>query len=166
MSPRELSLLTVLVTGLLVSTGQYFARQDRQQEAARLRLANEQLRLKIGHQRQAQLDEAARSNVNAVTESALASPQSTKNLVDEPTLISPVSARLVKPTYRNDGLATPGATLQTLAWACDQGDMATMEKLQVFDPPAREKAMQFFPSLPPEIRAQWCCASAQAWWTR
>jgi hypothetical protein len=59
------------------------------------------------------------------------------------------------PIYRNEGRATARATLQTLAWACDQGDATTVQAMLVFDDAARAKAEQFFKSLSPEARGTW-----------
>jgi hypothetical protein len=57
--------------------------------------------------------------------------------------------------YRNEGNATPRATLQTFAWACDQGDVATLARLIRFDEAARERALAFMAAMPPEVRARW-----------
>lgn len=162
MSPRKLSLLTILVTGLLVSTGQFFARQDRQQEATRLRAENAQLRLKISRQHQGQLGQAESSGPKAMTGSEAEGSQPVGALIDASEEVPSKRSQLVKPTYRNAGQATPVAAMQTLAWACDRGDMEVMEKLQVFDPAAREKAMPHFIALPPEIRAQWATIEAMS----
>ncbi len=160
MSPRKLSLLTALVTGLLVSTGQFLARQERQQEAAGLRAENELLRLKISQQHQVQLSQAEPSGPRIKTGPVIEGSQPAGALIDAAEEVPSRLSQLLKPTYRNAGQATPVAALQTLAWACDRGDMEMMEKLQVFDPAAREKAMQHFPAMPPEIRAQWATPEA------
>jgi hypothetical protein len=162
MSPCRLSLLTILVTGLLVSTGQFFARQDRQLEATRLRAENGQLRLRISQQRQAQLKQAESSGPRATTAPRAEASQSSGAPIDAAERAPSKLSQLLKPAYRNAGQATPVAAMQTLAWACDRGDMEMMEKLQVFDPAAREKAMQFYPALPPEIRAQWATPEAMS----
>ncbi|HLP26078.1 MAG TPA: hypothetical protein VK477_10390 [Acidobacteriota bacterium] len=54
--------------------------------------------------------------------------------------------------YQNAGQATPHAALQTLAWACDQGDAELMQKLLVFDEIARKKTEAYFASRPPAAR--------------
>lgn len=88
--------------------------------------------------------------------------QPTGALIDASAEVPSKLSPLLKPTYRNAGQATPVAALQTLAWACDRGDMEMMEKLQVFDPAAREKAMPYFLALPPEIRARWATPEAMS----
>lgn len=164
MSPPKLSLLTAFATGLLVSSGQFFVRQNRQQEATRLRAENGQLRSKISrlHQEHEPLRPTAPSGHKATIDPATEGGPPSRVLVDGaeevPSKLSPLS----KPTYRNAGQATPVAALQTLAWACDRADMEMMEKLQVFDPAAREKTMQHFPALPPEIRAKWATPEAMS----
>ncbi len=64
--------------------------------------------------------------------------------------------------YRNEGQATPGSALQTYAWACDQGDVALMESLLVFDPAARRKAEEYFAALPAATRTGWGSLDALA----
>lgn len=162
MSPRRLSLLTILVTGLLVSTSQFIARQDRQQEATRLRAENMRLRAKISRQHQVQLRQAESSGRRVETGPGAEGSPPAGAPIDAAEEGSSKLAQLLRPTYRNAGQATPVAALQTLAWACDRGDMEMMEKLQVFDPAAREKAMRHFPELPPEIRAQWATPEAMS----
>lgn len=162
MSPRKLSLLTILVTGLLVSTGQFFARQDRQEEATRLRAENGLLRSKISQQHQGQLRQAESSGLRAMTGPGAERNRPAGALIDASEEVPSKLSQLLKPTYRNAGQATPVAAMQTLAWACDRGDMEMMEKLQVFDPAAREKAMPYFSALPPEIRARWATLEAMS----
>jgi len=57
--------------------------------------------------------------------------------------------------YRNEGLATPLATLQTFAWACDRGDIEVVQKLLFFDGPARAKAEALLASMPSTARTAW-----------
>jgi hypothetical protein len=57
--------------------------------------------------------------------------------------------------YFNAGQATPIATLQTMAWACDQGDVGTMARLFIFDDEARPRANAIYTAMPTEIRAEW-----------
>jgi len=57
--------------------------------------------------------------------------------------------------YRNEGNATPVATLQTFAWACDRGDTELVSRLLFIEVAARPKAEAFMASLPGNLRAQW-----------
>ena len=58
-------------------------------------------------------------------------------------------------TYRNEGQATPVATLQTFAWACDNGDVATVATLLTFERGGRAKVAAYIAQLPEAQRAQW-----------
>jgi len=64
--------------------------------------------------------------------------------------------------YRNVGMATPIATLQTMAWACDQGDVATARALFVIDDSARPEASAVYAAMPAEARAEWKSVEAAA----
>ena len=68
---------------------------------------------------------------------------------------TPVAPPPPLPIYRNEGRATARAALQTLAWACDQGDVAAVRAMLVFDDAARTKAEQLFSAMPPEARGSW-----------
>jgi hypothetical protein len=64
------------------------------------------------------------------------------------------AARVVE-EYRNAGRATARAALQTLAWACDRGDVAALVELTQLEPQARTKAETYYASLPADARRQW-----------
>lgn len=64
--------------------------------------------------------------------------------------------------YYNAGQATPVATLQTMAWACDQGDVATMAALFFIDAPARAQVDAIYASVSAKVRAEWTSAEALA----
>ena len=68
----------------------------------------------------------------------------------------------VEADYRNAGNATPQATLQTFAWACDQGDVATVMRLIHFDEAARVRAQAFMAELPEDARRRWPTPEAMA----
>ena len=57
--------------------------------------------------------------------------------------------------YRDEGNATPLATLQTFAWATDKADVAYVLRLLYLDPGARTKAEAFWAALPKEAKTQW-----------
>lgn len=57
--------------------------------------------------------------------------------------------------YRNEGRATARAALQTLAWACDRGDVAALVELMQLEPEARAKAETFYANLPADARGRW-----------
>ncbi len=127
-----------------------------------MRAENVQLRLKISRQHQGQLAQAESAGQRAITGPGAESKQPAGAPIAASEKVSTKLSQPLKPTYRNAGQATPVAAMQTLAWACDRGDMEVMEKLQVFDPAARDKAMPHFSALPPEIRAQWATIEAMS----
>jgi hypothetical protein len=75
---------------------------------------------------------------------------------------APAPAAAVDSDYRNFGNATPQATLQTFAWACDKLDTELLAKLVYFDPAARTKAEAFLATLPEKMRAEWRSPEALA----
>jgi len=154
MSPLKLSLIAALVTVLLTSAGQYHVQQGRSQEAARLRSENEQLRLTVSQQYQAQQAEAALTTQKARMNAVSSVSPSEAAAVDRANAHSLDVSPTAGAEYRNEGQATPVAALQTFAWACDHADAALMEKLIVFDADAREKTAAHFASLPPGERPE------------
>ena len=58
-------------------------------------------------------------------------------------------------SYFDAGQSTPIAALQTMAWACDQGDMKTMARLFIIDDEARPAANATYAALPDAIRHEW-----------
>ena len=85
----------------------------------------------------------------------------TRSAAPSPVAIIPAAPAASIPTeksaeyYRNEGNATPLATLQTFAWACDRGDIETVGRLLHIDAAARPKAEAFMAALPVSARAQW-----------
>ena len=127
-------LSAVLTAGLL-----YLNVQRTQARILRLRQANEEQSLKL-------LERSADEERPGATPTA--PPVSTR------------AAKIVAPApmpavYRNDGQATPVATLQTFAWACDHGDVAALAKLLTFEGDGRAKVAAFVAQLPESQRAQW-----------
>jgi hypothetical protein len=128
---------------MLTSGWRYHDRQQRRDEAARLRTENDQLRLQASRRRESQL---AQSQAPGAAKALEASPE--RSVQPEGAQKRLASNRTTTPgaadEYRNEGMATPQATLQTLAWACDHADAALMEKLLVYDEDARQKTLQHF----------------------
>jgi hypothetical protein len=154
MSLLKTSFLTALVTVLLTLAGHSHLRQIRREEIARLRTENHQLQVRLGQQRQAQL---------ATTESAGPAVGSMASLAAKPTEVTGVESLATPPVetlsgpgteYRNEGMGTPLATLQTLAWACDHADAALMEKLLIYDKDARQRILQHVAAQSAEIQSQ------------
>lgn len=57
--------------------------------------------------------------------------------------------------FRNEGTATPRAAVQTIAWACDQGDAEAMATMIWMSPAERTKAEAFLASQPTQVRERW-----------
>jgi hypothetical protein len=153
MSPLKKTSIAVLAALLLTSGWHYRQGQGRAQEATQLRAENTRLRLQASQRHEARVAGAAAAG-------AATGSQMIAEIVGQPSGADPAVTPPpgpVKPdgrvsNYRNEGRSTPQATLQTLAWACDQGDAGLMEKLLVFDDIALKKTEAYFVSLPPEAR--------------
>jgi hypothetical protein len=83
-----------------------------------------------------------------------------KTMAGEPPAVTTVAAPVSAPAkmaeyYCNEGNATPLATLQTFAWACDRGDIETVQRLLFVEEAARPKVEAFVAALPENVRAQW-----------
>jgi hypothetical protein len=140
MSPGKSSIFAALLAAVLTAGWLFLARQHRAGEIAQLREANRSLRIAS----QTTKPPAAKSDlrpeaagVSLETGAPAAAPKRTYT------------------DYRNAGNATPQATLQTFAWACDQMDTELLAKLVYFEPAARAKAAAFHASLPEKMRAEW-----------
>lgn len=162
MKSLKLSLLTGGVVALLTLGGLHHVRQGRMQEATRLRKENDRIRLEASRRHQARLAQGEADRAKAVLNSPdmakdVGSP-ATDSSVDRSAAVS----RVPGTEYRNEGQGTPVAAMQTVAWACDQGDAAWMGKLIHFDEVARPKAEAFLASLPVQVRAQWATPEAMA----
>lgn len=145
------SFLTAIAAGVLTVGALYFNHQKRTREAAHLRVENGRLRL-----------EAAKRHHAPGAPSAVRVSDSTVSA--EPPF-PPPATRETLPTesdYRNEGQASPLATLQTFAWACDRGDTETIRKLLCFEEAGRVKAEGFMATLPPDARARWSSPEAMA----
>jgi hypothetical protein len=138
MIPLKTSLLAALAAVVVTVGCCYFIQRSRALEAADLRAANEQMRFQVNQRRTAQAPVAVPAAAAAPASGAM--PARTSALAED---------------YRNEGQATPLAALQTIAWACDRGDTATVAQLLYIDPAARVKAEAFLATLPEKTRAQW-----------
>lgn len=156
MSPRKIACFAALATVLLTSVGWHRVQQSRQQEVSQLRAENEALRFKRSPQQRA----SSASTTTSASLPASVPPASDRTVNAAPSASATAASRNAPQTsaavtgrdYRNEGQATPLAALQTLAWACDQGDSAVMTKLMAYDADARKKTEDYFASLPPNER--------------
>lgn len=154
MSPLKTGLIAAATAMLLTSGWHYHDQQQRRNEAARLRTENDQLRLQASQRYESQL---AQSHAPGVAK-ALPAAFPGQSVQSEGTEKRLGSNRTATPgavdEYRNEGMATPLATLQTLAWACEHADTAVMEKLLVYDEDARQKILQHVAAQSAEIQSQ------------
>src|SRR5688572_3664814 len=105
---------------MLTSGWRYHDRQQRRDEAARLRTENDQLLLQANQRHESQLAQSLPPG--GAKELPVAPPE--RNVQPEVTEKELTSNGRATPAgaadeYRNEGMTTPLATLQTLAWACD-----------------------------------------------
>jgi hypothetical protein len=142
MSPLKTSLFAALGSAALTVGGFYFVHHSRASEAVTLRAANRQMRFEASRRGQAQ----------PAAEGAEVAPG------DDPELVrtdAPAPRQTPIGDYRNEGQATPLATLQTFAWACDRGDTETVRGLLCFEGAGRAKVEAFMAALPANLRGPW-----------
>jgi len=157
------SLVAAAVAAALTLATHYAVRASHLKEANRLREANDRIRFEISQRRQAQVrNKSVPSPVPAPTHAApgeLNGVSSNREATE-----GPLNGTKREQTgdYRREGQDTPVAALQSFAWACDHGDLATMQQLIVFDAAARTKAAAYLASLPANVRAQWSSPEAMA----
>lgn len=151
MPALKVSLCCAVATVAVTSAALFFVTRARNAEAAQLAASNALMRQngfehQLASQRKATSPAAASAPRSAAsgTGSDISSP---RDAFDKPPATPPSD-------YRFEGQATPGAALQTFAWACDRGDTALMEKLITFESRAREKAAAYVTSLPAQARGQ------------
>jgi hypothetical protein len=142
MSPLKTSLIAALVSAALTAGCFYFVHNRRAQEIASLRYRNNRMLFQANQRRYAQAPDIRHT----------AAPAGGLNTV-HPAMPAPA----LKPAevYRNEGHATPLATLQTFAWACDRGDTEAVQKMLFFEGSTRTKAEAYLATLPENVRAQW-----------
>jgi hypothetical protein len=145
MNRTRRSLVAALVAVGLTLGCLYWIDQGRAREAGALRREIAGLRARAAAERE-------QTRVPATTVATVAAPAP---VVTQRPPAAPAPPPPPLPIYRNEGRATARAALQTLAWACDQGDAATVQTMLVFDDAARTKAEQLFTSMPPEARGSW-----------
>lgn len=143
MTPLASSSLAALVAVVVSAATLYSIHNRRAHEAAGLRSENDRMRLEATRRHRArQMPPPAPSPSATSVETAL-----------------PLDSRSEAPSapgdYRHEGQASPLATLQTFAWACDRGDHETIRRLLCFEAPGRAKAEAFMATLPPDVRTRW-----------
>ena len=143
MSPLKTSLIVAVVSVVVTVGGLYYFQQGRAREARHLRSQNNRMLLEANQRVMARQPVAP-----APTSSEVVAVSAASNSAAAPV------ARMAE-YYRNEGNATPLATLQTFAWACDRGDIETVQRLLFIEEAARPKVEAFMAALPESARAQW-----------
>lgn len=143
MSPLKTSLIVALLSAVATAGGLFKFQQGRRHEVSHLKAMNNQMRVEAYRRNQDRLIAAAPRVTAPATAPA------------DVTLTTPKLVRSAVDYYRNEGNATPLATLQTFAWACDRGDTELVGQLLHIDAAARPKAEAFMAGLPENARTQW-----------
>jgi hypothetical protein len=143
MSPLKTSVIVAVTSVLITVGGLYYFQQGRMREARLLRSQNSRMLLEANQRVMAR-------------QSAAHTPSSSGSAAAEST-VTPAAAPVSRMAeyYRNEGNATPLATLQTFAWACDRGDVEAVQRLLFVEEAARPKVETFVAALPENVRAQW-----------
>lgn len=155
MASWKTSLLAAGAAVIVTAAGLHLVERNRAMEAAQLRAANGRLRAEASQRRQAQIAAAVPA---AARETSAAATVAMRGAA------AAAIAAIAEPAgdYRDEGQATPLATLQTFAWACDRGDSERVASLLCFEGAGRAKAVAFMATLPASARAQWTSPEAMA----
>ena len=156
------TLIASLAAVVVALGSQYFARLERDQEIARLRHENAQLRIAINQPESSRPPMQGGTVQSAASNPGDASLEVNARPVDDRLMHAGESRRWPVRTYHHAGQATPMATLQTMAWACDQGDVGTMAGLFIIDDEARPKANAIYTAMADGLRAEWTSVEALA----
>lgn len=143
MSPLKSSLLVAVVSAAITAGCLYYLQRHQAREAASLRRQNNAMRVQINERWHERLTTAAPPEPRAEPEAGARADN------------SPSPRQSPVENYRNEGRATPLATLQTFAWACDRGDADTVRQLLQLDPGARSKIETFRVTLPGSVQTEW-----------
>lgn len=146
MSPLKSSLIASILAVLATAGGLYYLQRVQLRESRQLQTHNSQMRAEANRRHLATMaaQTAQVSRPETITGNAIPTP-----------VIAAIPAQTSAAYYRDEGNATPQATLQTFAWACDRGDSEAVGRLLHIDAGARPKAEAFMASLPAAGRAQW-----------
>ena len=141
MTSLKSSLLISILSAVLTAGGLFYFHQGRVREARYLKSQNGRLRLEAQQRAHA----APPVTVAAEPPEKAASASVATSIATAP----------APGYYRDEGSATPLATLQTFAWATDKADVAYVLRLLYLDPGARTKAQAFWDALPKEAKTHW-----------
>ena len=153
MSLLKTSLITALLSVGVTAGGFYYFHQGRMREAGRLQGQNNRMRAEASRRHQARV---------AVPPPAVSVGSASAGTM--PAFPVAVATPVQKPVeyYRNEGNASPLATLQTFAWACDRGDTDTVGRLLYIEAAARPKVEAIMAGMPESVRTHWKNADEMA----
>lgn len=148
MSPFKISVIAAVLSVAVTAGGIHYYQQGRVREAHRLQTQNSCMLAEASQKQQTRI---------AATRPATPIPTTLASIDTgvSATVAATIPAEKPAEYYRNEGNATPLATLHTFAWACDRGDTETVGRLLHIDAAARPKAEAFMAALPESARAQW-----------
>jgi len=146
MSTLKTSLVVGLLSGVITAGALFYFHQSRTHEVHRLQSQNNRMRLEAF-----QRNKAGETIVQPAAAPEAYAPKATAAIPGAPVPPPPKQVEY----YRNEGNATPLATLQTFAWACDRGDTELVARLIYIEEGARPKVEAFMASLPENVRVQW-----------
>jgi hypothetical protein len=149
-SPLKTSLVVGLLSAVVTAGALFCLHQSRVRELRRLQSQNERMRFEAYQ----------RSAVRIAAAPPAAAP--TPITVSTAPAATAVPASKAAEYYRNEGNATPLATLQTFAWACDRGDTETVGRLLHIDAAARPKVEAIMAGMPESVRIHWKNADEMA----
>ncbi|HEY8996224.1 MAG TPA: hypothetical protein VIM71_16275 [Lacunisphaera sp.] len=144
MSPLKTSLIAAVAAVVATAAGLCYFQQGRIREARHLRSENDRMVLEANQRVMARQPSNVSSKPTTNAAGSAARPAS----------VPAASAKMAE-YYRNEGNVTPLATLQTFAWACDRGDIETVQRLLFIEESARPKVEAFVAALPENVRSQW-----------
>jgi hypothetical protein len=147
MSALKHSLIAAAIAAALTAGVLHHIHKCQAREAESLRDANNQMRFQAAM--------TCRQQITPALSPAPVVTNQSEHTISQ-TILQPAPLPVASSNdYRNEGQATPLATLQTFAWACDRGDTATIATLLHFDTEARKKAESYMATLPEGARARW-----------
>ena len=153
MTSLKFVLIASWVAALGVLWSQHSTQMDRDAEVARLRDENARIRAAIAERTAAH--SVASASVPSAADVGVSVAKGQPSAVDQP-------KRWPIRRYTNAGQATPIAALQTMAWACDQGDVETMAGLFLIDEDVRPQANAIYEAIPAKQKAEWSSVEAFA----
>jgi len=137
-SPLKRPVTAGILAAAIAATGLYLHDRRAGAEAAYLRSQNQRLLAALG------------------TPSARPAPFAGQPVPSSDPVRSAPRPVAIPGPYRDEGQATPQATLQNLAWALDNADLERVKALVTFESDAvRSKVSAVLQALPPESRAAW-----------